>query len=81
MKFSWLKNYYGEALATTLNATVIMERDSHAVVRICDKGKFGYVLVKKYGRHSATPHESLHEGVAGVADMERMKKRLEDVER
>lgn len=77
---SWLTKYYGEDLAKKLCASVVKEGESHAIVRIQDQGKTGYVLVKKFGKHSVTPHESLHEGVARQADVARMEERLKAAE-
>lgn len=69
-KNSWLKQYFGKD-EKTLNPKVVLDNGgSHAVVELTLNSKTesgssrtGYILVKKSGKHSVTPHKSLHEGL------------------
>jgi hypothetical protein len=79
----WLSDYYG-ASCQYLNPIVVQEGKQWAIVRLMKAAKtpgyssVGYVLIKKTGRHIATPHFSLHEGVAQEADLQRMQKALQE---
>jgi hypothetical protein len=82
----WLKNYYGNAI-DSFNPVVVSEGNRFAIVRIVAEAnkklghsQLGYVLLKKSGRHMATPHKSLHEGVAGADELLKMQKALEAAE-
>jgi hypothetical protein len=78
----WLQEYYGPDF-DMLQPEVVHQGKTKAIVRLMRatriKGSFssvGYVLIHIGGRHVATPHKSLHEGVASAEDLEKMKKVL-----
>jgi hypothetical protein len=79
----WLEEYYGPDF-DILNPTVVQEGVDWAIVRLTKavrttgSSNIGYVLIQKKGRHVATPHVSLHEGVAQEEDLTRMQKTLKE---
>jgi hypothetical protein len=82
----WLKNYYGSMLST-VNPEVIIDGKKVAVVRLqtqntttSGSSRIGYVLISKDGKHNATAHVSLHEGVPTQKDMERMRRVFEEAD-
>jgi hypothetical protein len=77
---SWLKKYYGKDF-DSLKPTSILEGKKFAVVRLTRQSSrgfpsTGFVLVNKNGNHSASPTDSLHEGMPSREDMDRMKEAL-----
>lgn len=76
----WLEQYYGEKWMKALNPVVVMTGKSHAVVRLSKPGEVVHVLVRKSGRHDTTSHKVLLIGVPEKSDLERMKKRLAEVD-
>lgn len=82
----WVKSYFGEKKSKELNPSVIEEGKKYAIVRIQDMGqkvgfsKVGFILVKMSGRHGASPHDSLFEGIPTLLDLFDMKNKLEKKE-
>jgi hypothetical protein len=73
----WLKEYYGKDFEK-FQPTVVMEGRTQAVVKLTQSASrgysgLGYVLVKKRGKHNASQHLVLHEGVASKEDLNTMK--------
>lgn len=74
---SWLQKYYGKH-CEVLHPEVVIDGQKVAVVRLVKSEappgfpKSGYVLIRKDGTHSGGAQQSLHEGVATQADMDRM---------
>ncbi len=81
----WLMNYYG-AETDLYRPEVVFEGWKWAVVKLSrtdsDKGftKVGYVLIRKDGSHVGGAQQSLHEGLASQADLDRMKAVLLNIE-
>lgn len=77
----WLQQYYGPDF-DLLNPAVVQEGQDWAIVRLQKQGKtpgfsnIGYVLIRKLGRHTLTPHISLHEGVADETHLQKMQQTL-----
>lgn len=85
MAADWLKDYYGKAF-NELTPDVVKEGRNYAIVRLIGSNKnrafsaIGYVLVKKNGRHGATPHQSLYEGVPSLVEFQGMVDKLNQAE-
>lgn len=80
MAEKWLKDYYGKDF-NSLSPLLVMDGNVVAVVKLTRKAsrgfnRVGYVLIKKNGRHNASDHIVLHEGVASKEDLETMKRVL-----
>lgn len=78
----WLTDYYGSDF-DWLNPTVVQEGKTWAIVKLMKPASsgsphssIGHVLIRKTGRHIATPHISLHEGIPQVEDLKKMQDRL-----
>lgn len=74
----WLQDYYGNEIGA-FNPEVVVDGRKHAIVKISRAGtkkafysSIGYVLLRKGGRHGASGHLSLHEGMANQQDLDRM---------
>lgn len=75
---AWLKTYYSKEWLEKLKPVVYLDNGKeHAVVRVMGSSSTGYALVKKTGKHGATPQKHLHEGVLRSTDVARMVKELE----
>jgi hypothetical protein len=80
----WLADYYGKDV-DVLNPTVLIEGKTHAVVRLQKIGargssSVGFVLIRKGGSHQTSPCEPLGEGVTTTELVNKMTKRLAEVD-
>lgn len=76
----WLQTYYGTDWSSRLHPTVFRDGQEYAIVRLSDGAQVGFVLVRKNGRHGVTPQQSLHEGPPSAEDLDRMEKKLRQVD-
>jgi hypothetical protein len=74
---NWLLTYFGGIWHKKLHPAVIMDGKYHAVVRVSLPGETHYILVRKSGVHTVTPHYVLAEGVLSDEKMKTMRERLQ----
>jgi hypothetical protein len=77
---AWLDDYYGTA-KKVLRPSIVTDGKYYAIVMLMVEDSMGFVLIRKNGKHGATPHEILHAGPAKDADFARMKARLTAIDK